>query len=186
MITIKEKNYLSVKEFAAAAKISDKAVYQQLKTRLKEYSESVDGINYICESAIDRFYSDSKGGQVKSQVKSSQVESSLESSERYKYITYLEQELKEYKEQLQEKDKTIKEMQQQIISLTDKIATISSDSLQQLASITKNIQLLQAAEVKEDLIKNQENETTEEVEVEEKVVQMQQPKKSFWDRMRGK
>lgn len=174
MITIKEKNYLSVKEFAAAAKISDKAVYQQLKTRLKEYSENVSGVTYICESAIDRFYSDSKGGQVKSQVKSSQVESSLESSERDKYIIYLEQELKEYKEQLQEKDRTIKEMQQKIFELSDKVITLSSDSLQQIASITKGIQLLQAAEVQEDIIKNQEE------------VVIEEPKKSWFSRLRGK
>ena len=58
-------------------------------------------------------------------------------------------------------------MQQQIISL-------STESLQQISSITRNIQLLQAAEVKEDIINSQETEIIE------------QHKKSFWERVRGK
>ena len=54
------------------------------------------------------------------------------------------------------------------------IISLSTESLQQISSITRNIQLLQAAEVKEDIINSQETEIIE------------QPKKSFWDRMRGK
>ena len=81
--------------------------------------------------------------------------------------------LKELKEQLREKDKTILEMQQQIVNLSNSLANMSNESLQQIASITKNIQLLQVAEAREEIIKSQESEIIE-------------PKKSFWDRMRGK
>ena len=110
-----------------------------------------------------------------------QVDLNLEHQEEFrendKYITFLEQEIRDYKEQLREKDKTISEMQQQIITLSNNLAAMSSESLQQIASITKNIQLLQAAEVQEEIIKNQETEIKEIIE---------QPKKSFWDRLRGK
>lgn len=167
MKTIEEVNYYTVKEFAAAAKISNKAVYQQLKTRLKEYSREIDGVMMISQEALDKFYSSDSSSQVKVNQVDLKLERGYETQASDKYIAYLEQEVKELKEQLREKDNTIKEMQQQIISL-------STESLQQISSITRNIQLLQAAEVKEDIINSQETEIIE------------QPKKSFWDRVRGK
>lgn len=167
MKTIEDVIYYTVKEFAAAADISNKAVYQQLKTRLKDYSKNIDGITMISHEALERFYI---GGQV-GQVKSSQVDSSLESE---KYVLYLEQEIREYKETLKEKEETIRELQQQVIKLTDSITNMSTESLKQIASITKNIQMLQAAEVREDIINNQDTEIVE------------QPKKRFFDRLRGK
>lgn len=170
MKEIDNKKYLTVKEFAAAANISNKAVYQQLKTRLKEYSKSIEGVTMIDEAAIKAFYQE--GSSV--QVKSSQVDSRLESENRDKYISYLEQEIAEYKEQIKEKDKIISDMQQQIINLSNSLANMSNESLQQIASITKNIQLLQVAEAREGIIKNQENEVVE------------QPKKSWFDKLRGK
>lgn len=167
MKTIEEVNYYTVKEFAAAAKISNKAVYQQLKTRLKEYCREIDGIQMISQEALEKFYIGGSSVQVKSSQGNLNLERGYETQASDKYIAYLEQEVKELKEQLREKDNTIKEMQQQIISL-------STESLQQISSITRNIQLLQAAEVKEDIINSQETEIIE------------QPKKSFWDRVRGK
>lgn len=177
MKTIEEVNYYTVKEFAAAAKISNKAVYQQLKTRLKEYSREIDGVMMISQEALDKFYSGDSSSQVKLNQVDLNLERGYETQASDKYIAYLEQEVKELKEQLREKDNTIKEMQQQIISLSNNLAAMSSESLQQIASITKNIQLLQAAEVQEEIIKNQETEIEEIIE---------QPKKSFWDRLRGK
>ena len=176
MKTIEDKIYFTVKEFAAAANISNKAVYQQLKTRLKEYSKTIDGMTFICESALKAYYTDDKTRGNHLIQGSSQLDSSLESEDREAYIKHLLDELKELKEQLREKDKTILEMQQQIINLSNSLANMSNESLQQIASITKNIQLLQVAEAREEIIKSQET-TTEIIE---------QPKKSFWDRVRGK
>lgn len=200
MKTIGEKNYYTVKEFAAAAHVSNKAVYQQLKTRLKEHKKNVDGVTMIAEDALSQFYdsrfksvqgnssqvksslesekasdkADSeKSVQVKSSQVSSQVKSSLERSDDM-YIAFLENEIKEYKQKLSEKDKTIQDMQNQIVTLSNNLVSMSNDSLQQIASITKNIQLLQAAEVREDIINKQEKEIIEE------------PKKSWFQRIRGK
>ena len=74
---------------------------------------------------------------------------------------------------IKEKDKTILSMQEQIIKLSESLANMSNESLQQIASITKNIQLLQVAEAREEIIKSQETEIVEQ-------------HKSFWDRIRGK
>lgn len=171
MKVIEDVKYYTVKEFAEAADISDKAVYQQLKTRLKEYSKSIDGVTMITHEALEAFYLGTQG----TQVKSSQVDLKLKSSlELDRYISFLESEIREYKEQLKEKDNTIKELNQQIINLSKDIAAQSSESLKQISSITKNIQLLQVAEAREDIINSQETEIVE------------QPKKSFFDRLRGK
>lgn len=174
MKTIEDEIYLTVKEFAAAAEISNKAVYQQLKTRLKDYSKTIDNMTMISERALRAFYSGNSSVQVKSSQEPRILDSSLESEERETYIKHLLEELKELKEQLREKDKTILEMQKQIVNLSNSLANMSNESLQQIASITKNIQLLQVAEAREEIIKTQESEIIE------------QPKKSFWDRMRGK
>lgn len=174
MITKEEIKYYTVKEFAAAAKITNKAVYQQLKTRLKEYSKEIDGIMMISQEALDKFYNGNLGSQVKLNQVDLKLEREYETQGFNKYISYLEQENKDLKEQLKDKDNTIKDLQQQVINLSNNISNISNDSLQQIASITKNIQLIQAAEVKGDIIKSQEQEIIE------------QPKKSFFDRLRGK
>ena len=174
MKTIEELNYYTVKEFAAAAKISNKAVYQQLKTRLKEYSREIDGIMMISQEALDKFYSSDSSSQVKVNQVDLKLERGYETQASDKYIAYLEQEIREIKEQLKDKDKTISEMQQQIINLSNSLANMSNESLQQIASITKNIQLLQVAEAREEIIKSQDTEIIE------------QPKKSFWERVRGK
>lgn len=169
MKAIEDEIYLTVKEFAAAAEISDKAVYQQLKTRLKEYSKTIDNMAMISERALRAFYNGNSSCQVKSSQEPRILENNLENNSSERYITFLENEVKELKEQLRERDKALLELQQQVISL-------STESLQQISSITKNIQLLQVAEAKEEIIKSQET-TTEIIE---------QPKKSFWDRVRGK
>lgn len=174
MKKIEEVKYYTVKEFAAAANISNKAVYQQLKTRLKEYSKTIDKVQMISEEALKAFYSKDSSSQVKSSQVDLKIESSLESEKEDRYILYLEQEVKELKEQLKDKDNTIKDLQEQIINLSNNITNISNDSLKQIASITKNMQLIQAAEVQGDIIKNQDTEIIE------------QPKKSFLDRLRGK
>jgi len=196
MKKVGDKNYYTVKEFAAAANISNKAVYQQLKTRLKGYSKKIDGVTMISESALVEFYEQiqvnssqvdlnlesrmatdfGENVQVNSSQASRQNSSQVSSLERDNdnYIKHLEEELKAYKEQVKEKDKTISDMQQQIVTLSNNLAEISKDSLQQIASITKNIQLLQAAEVHEDIINNQEKEIIE------------QPKKRWFQKLRGK
>lgn len=174
MNTIEDEIYLTVKEFAAAANISNKAVYQQLKTRLKEYSKTIDNMTMISERALRAFYSGNSSCQVKSSQEPRILDNSLENNSSERYITYLENEVKELKENLKDRDKAILELQQQIINLSSSLANMSNESLQQISSITKNIQLLQVAEVKDDIINSQETEIIE------------QPKKSFWNRMRGK
>lgn len=58
---MKNEEYLTVKDFAAAANISHQYVYKVLKTRLKPYVKRVNGKMMIHSSAIDLFTSSSGG-----------------------------------------------------------------------------------------------------------------------------
>ena len=77
-----EKKYITVKEFAAAAGVSNKAIYQQLSGRLKEYCIFENGKKMIDAKALELFYEGVQVGHSSVQVKSSQLESSLESAEK--------------------------------------------------------------------------------------------------------
>lgn len=105
-----ETKYITVKEFAAAAGVSNKAIYQQLNTRLKDYCKVINNVKMIDKKALAAYYSDKV--QALNQV-SSQVESSLESQENNEEIAALKmliEELKEEKEELKrDKEQLIKD-----------------------------------------------------------------------------
>ncbi len=178
MIELEDKIYLTVKEFAAAAKVSDKNIYQQVKTRLEPYTKAIDGVTMIDKAALEVFYSGIQSTQVKLNQVDLTLEQTREKEAENKYLTYLEEQVKELKQEIKDRDNTIKELQEQNKNLTNQIISMSNESLQQIASITKNIQLLQAAEVQGDIIKAQDQEP-----IEDNIVE---PKKSLWDRIRGK
>ena len=124
-----DKEYLTVKEFAAAAGVSNKAIYQQLKGRLEQYSQVINDVKMIDKKALELFYSnedkaakDNSSVQVKSSQVLSQVKSSLEQQENNEIeaLKMLINELKEEKEELKkDKEQLIKDkeyLQQDILS----------------------------------------------------------------------
>lgn len=114
-----DKEYLTIKEFAAVAGVSNKAIYQQLNGRLKEYCKVEHGVKMLEAKALQLFYADKI--QALNQV-SSQVESSLESKENKEIeaLKMLIEELKEEKEELKkDKEQLIKDkedLKQDILS----------------------------------------------------------------------
>ena len=109
-----EKKYITVKEFAAAAGVSNKAIYQQLSGRLKEYCIFENGKKMIDAKALELFYEGVQVGHSSAQVKSSQLESSLESAHNAEIeaLKMLVDELKQDKEELK-KDKEY--LQQELV-----------------------------------------------------------------------
>ena len=49
-------DYLSVKEFSAAAGVSTQTIYKQLETRLAPYVKESGGRKYISKAALEEFY----------------------------------------------------------------------------------------------------------------------------------
>lgn len=137
-----EKKYLSVKEFAAAAGVSNKAIYQQLNGRLKEYCKVINNVKMIDEKALEVFYNDTI--QALNQV-SSQVESSLESKENNEVaaLKMLIDELKQDKEDLK-RDK------EQLIKDKEDLKQEALKWQQLLADERNKVKLLEAAATEEE------------------------------------
>lgn len=98
----KDKVYLTVKEFAARADVSNKAIYQQVEGRLKPYCIEVNHQKMIDAAALDKFYGENKtiqGGQVKLSEVKSRLESEKEAT--IEALRMMIEELKKDKEALQ-------------------------------------------------------------------------------------
>lgn len=101
----KDKVYLTVKEFAEKAEVSNKAIYQQVEGRLKPYCIEVKGQKMIDAAALDKFYGENKtiqGGQVKLSEVKLRLESEKDAT--IEALKMMIEELKKDKENLQ-KDK---------------------------------------------------------------------------------
>ena len=119
-----DKVYLSIKEFAAAAGVSQQAIYKQLNNKLKPYLKVVENKKMLDKSALELF-------------KKEEVNNPVEQQLNNKLIDMLQTELDEKGQQLREKDKQIAELQklldqsqklhamdkQRIAELEDKAAT---------------------------------------------------------------
>lgn len=89
-----ENEYLSIKDFAAAAGVSQQAIYKQLNNKLKTYLKIVDNRKMLNKSALSLF---------KQRDNSTDIQKQL--------INMLQSELNEKNQQLNEKDKQIAELQ---------------------------------------------------------------------------
>lgn len=142
--------YLTVKQFAAAAGVSDKAIYQQMQGRLKEYVKKDGNTNTIDAAALYKFYynKDEKENQVSSEKSSLemsvaiekiiQVSSQVSSLENEK----LKAENELLKAALKDKDNNIVFLQQQITELQERLKEAHSTTVlqQQITAIEKKIE----------------------------------------------
>lgn len=114
-----EKEYISIKEFAAAVGVSQQAIYKQLNNKLQPYLKVIDKKKMLDKSAISMFLKKDDSNDIQQQL-----------------LNMLQQELKEKNQQISEKDKQIAELQklldqsqklnamdkQKILELEDKMA----------------------------------------------------------------
>lgn len=127
-----KKEYISIAEFAERAGVSKQAVYQRLNKSLKAYLKVIDGKKSIDTRALEDLYG--KGGcssleqvfQGKSQGVEQGNEEEKEGQLINKLIDILQEDLKSKDEQLNEKDRQIKELhnlldqQQQLAAMDHK------------------------------------------------------------------
>lgn len=116
-----EKEYLSIKEFAAAVGISPQAVYKQLNNKLKPYLKTVDGKKTIEKSALSLFEKEPKTNEVEQQL-----------------INMLQTELNEKNKQIAELQKLLDQAQrlhaaekQRVLELEDKMAAEQTQEQEQ-------------------------------------------------------
>lgn len=142
--------YLTVKQFAAAAGVSDKAIYQQMQGRLKEYVKKDGNTNTIDAAALYKFYynKDEKENQVSSEKSSLEMSAAIEKIIQVSsQVSSLENEkLKAENEllkaALKDKDNNIVFLQQQINELQERLKEAHSTTVlqQQITAIEKKIE----------------------------------------------
>ena len=71
------KEYLTVKEFAEAAKISQQAVYKQMSSRLKPYIKIKGNQKMIQAAALEKFYSEDENDSNLEEIQPIQPDSTL-------------------------------------------------------------------------------------------------------------
>ena len=142
--------YLTVKQFAAAAGVSDKAIYQQMQGRLKEFVIKEDNTSKIDAAALYKFYlnKDKEENQVSSGKSSLEMSSAIEKIIQVSsQVSSLENEkLKAENEllkaALKDKDNNIVFLQQQINELQERLKEAHSTTAlqQQITAIEKKIE----------------------------------------------
>lgn len=129
------KDYLTIKEFAAAAQVSKQAIYSQLETRLQPFVVQVGNVKMIKKEALEKFYS--------SQVDTS-FKSSLNQVEQPQNDNSINEKLIELlSKQLEIKDKQIEELNQRLAEM--------SGTIQQQQTLLDQQQKLTMIEKKEDI-----------------------------------
>ena len=103
--------YLSIKDFAKRAGVSQQAIYKQLNNKLKKYVKVVENKKYLHISALDEY-----------------IKPQENSTDEQQLLNMLQTNLKVLQEQLSVKDRLIEELTQQA-SEKDKIIADMSKSL---------------------------------------------------------
>lgn len=108
-----EKEYITIKDFATAAGVSQQAIYKQLNNKLKPYLKVVDSKKMLEKSALSLFCREEKSNGVEQQL-----------------INMLQTELNEKNKQIAELQKLLDQAQrlhaaekQRVLELEDKMAT---------------------------------------------------------------
>lgn len=143
-----ERVLMTVKEFAAAAGVSNKAIYQQLQGRLKDFLVEDEEGKKIDAAALKIFYESKKDNQVSSDNSSLEIKAALDKLIQVSsQVSSLENEkLKGENEMLKaalkDKDSTIQFLQQQITELQERLREAHSTTAlqQQITAIEKKIE----------------------------------------------
>lgn len=206
-------DYLSVKDFSAAAGVSTQTIYKQLEKRLAPYVKESGGKKYISKAALAEFYNnqpDATGELQKTDLDSTenqpdstnlqldtteelptmQPENDLEGRPAAPIRTDSQRDSQRELDLLQDLIKTIqKELEEKNkqLEIKDKQIQDLSDRLAEAMQLTRGQQYIAAADKTKELIETKEPADPEEAKVveQEQQEQPQQKKKGFWARIFG-
>lgn len=139
------KEYISIKEFAARVNISKQRVYQLLEKKLKPYCKTIENKKYIDISALEEFQN-----QKFSTIENNELETILkknpETHEKYNFQPLertIENIVESFNKQLETKDKQINELTDMLKSMQEK--------QNELINALKSAQALHAGTIKEHI-----------------------------------
>ena len=119
-----DKEYLSIKEFAAAVGVSQQAVYKQLNNKLKPYLKVVENKKMLEKSALKLFEKEEKTNQVEQQL-INMLQTEL--NEKNEQIKKLQQSLEQSQQLLDQAQKLHAMDKQRILELEDKAAVVQEE-----------------------------------------------------------
>ena len=112
-----DKEYLTIKEFAAAVGVSQQAIYKQLNNKLKPYLKVVENKKMLEKSALELFKKEEKINEVEQQL-----------------INMLQTELNAKNEQIERLQQALDQAQklhamekQRVLELEDKMAAAAEE-----------------------------------------------------------
>lgn len=202
-------NYLTIKEFAAAAGVSQQAVYKRLEKALKPYYKIIDGKKMIAKEGLEiylhstiqptiqpavvnpvenaevRTSSPENGNQINSTSQSTSL--TTENAQ----FEALNKTLEILQRELEVKNKQIDDLNNR---LAEALKTVETQNI--LISQQQHLSLLDKTESKAEITTEQGEEITQvgasldrrnavPIEPEEKKSEAQKEKKSFWQRLFG-
>lgn len=182
MIERSGKHYLTVREFAQKAGISNQAVYKQIKNQLSTYVSIVDNRKMIDAVALFEVYGIEVDNRIDNRVDNhefnNQAAAAAEDPEKGQADVSKEL-LEMLKEEIQKKDQQIEKLQEKL----DK-------AYMQISEMAQKAQYITAADKTERIMMQQpKGEILEPAAAESSIdngdQEEQQPKKSFWQRLFG-
>lgn len=183
-----QTQYLTVKEFAKIAKVSNQAIYKQLDNRLKPYVKKIKGKKMIGKEALKEFYGEDQPETTNNQLNSTQNQP--ETTDNQPQINLDEQpETTQNQPAIDDKIKALEQQISELLNQSREETEFLKDQIrkkdEQIEQLTNNLtmaQQLAAADKKKIL----ELEQKEQAKQEEKIVDAPEPepekKKGFFSR----
>ena len=144
-----EKEYISIREFAARANISKQRVYQLLEKKLKPYCKTIENKKCVDVSALEEFQRDSNLENIIQPIEKvleSSLKKNSESTENSNFQPLeraIENIIESFNKQLETKDKQINE-------LTEMLKDVQSKQNELMCSL-KAAQALHAGTIQEHI-----------------------------------
>lgn len=202
-------NYLTIKEFAAAAGVSQQAVYKRLEKALKPYYKIIDGKKMIAKEGLEIYLHSTIQPTIQptvvNPVENAEVRTLSPENDNQINSTSQSTSLTTEKAQFEALNKTLEILQKelevknkQIDDLNNRLAealkTVETQNV--LISQQQHLSLLDKTESKVEMTTEQGEEITQvgvslerhnavPIEPEEKKSEIQKEKKSFWQRLFG-
>lgn len=177
MIEKSGKIFLTVREFAQKAGVSNQAIYKQTKNQLSTYVSIIDNQKFIDSKALIDVFGIDVDNLVDNQVDNQKinVENAAAAADQQQNQSDVSKELLEMlKEEIKKKDQQIEKLQESL----DKAYT-------QISEMAQKAQYITAADKTEKIMMQQANDkvvdsaadSNNDIDVKE------EPKKSFWQRL---
>ena len=143
---MENQELITVKEYAAAARISRQAVYKQLSTKLSDFKVEVDGKVFLKKEALGGFSDNQVDNQVdKTDNQVDKTDNQTDNQKEQESVSIL---LEMMKQEIEKKDLEIKDLREKLDKAYDKIGDLAEQA-HYIAAAEKTAQIIDKQEISE-------------------------------------